>query len=223
MLRQEPLRFLLADDAGAGKTIMTGLYVREMLSRGRIRRVLIVPPAGLVGNWERELRTLFGLRFRIAAGADNPFRGADGDRVIVSLDTLTGERRIDIIQGPISINTIYLREGGQVYPRQSRYRRHQILGSLKKSGLLGSLKKSGLLGSLKKSGLSGSPKTSAPPGCNVPPDVNIFNIFSQLRIASSIFDLSCPRGSETTRCAYRYLIAPTHLPESYASLPFCKS
>ena len=56
MLPQEPLRFLLADDAGAGKTIMTGLYVREMLSRDRIRRVLIVPPAGLVGNWERELR-----------------------------------------------------------------------------------------------------------------------------------------------------------------------
>ena len=52
MLRQDPLRFLLADDAGAGKTIMTGLYVREMLSRGRIRRVLVVPPAGLVGNHE---------------------------------------------------------------------------------------------------------------------------------------------------------------------------
>ena len=96
MLRQNPLRFLLADDAGAGKTIMTGLCVREMLSRGRIRRVLVVPPAGLVGNWERELRTLFRLRFRIAAGADaragNPFRGPEGDLVVVSLDTLTGER-----------------------------------------------------------------------------------------------------------------------------------
>ena len=70
MLRQEPLRFLLADDAGAGKTIMTGLYVREMLSRGRIRRVLVVPPAGLVGNWRSELRSLFRLDFRIVAGAD---------------------------------------------------------------------------------------------------------------------------------------------------------
>ena len=100
MLRQEPLRFLLADDAGAGKTIMTGLYVREMLSRGRIRRVLIVPPAGLVGNWERELRTLFGLRFRIAAGAGNPFRGADDDLVIVSLDTLTGDRAFGALREP---------------------------------------------------------------------------------------------------------------------------
>ena len=94
MLRQDPLRFLLADDAGAGKTIMTGLYVREMLSRGRIRRVLVVPPSGLVGNWERELRTLFRLQFRIVSGADaragNPFRGAGSDLVIVSLDTLAG-------------------------------------------------------------------------------------------------------------------------------------
>ena len=94
MLRQDPLRFLLADDAGAGKTIMTGLYVREMLARGRIRRVLVVPPAGLVGNWERELRTLFRLQFRIVSGTDaragNPFRGAGSDLVIVSLDTLAG-------------------------------------------------------------------------------------------------------------------------------------
>ena len=99
MLRQDPLRFLLADDAGAGKTIMTGLAAREMLSRGRIGRVIIVPPAGLVGNWERELRTLFGLRFRIVAGADvragNPFRGPDGDLVIVSLDTLAAETVFD--------------------------------------------------------------------------------------------------------------------------------
>ena len=96
LLRQEPLRFLLADDAGAGKTIMTGLAVREMLSRGRIRRVLVVPPPGLVGNWERELRTLFRLRFRIVSGDDaragNPFHGAASDLAIVSLDTLAGER-----------------------------------------------------------------------------------------------------------------------------------
>ena len=95
MLREDPLRFLLADDAGAGKTIMTGLCVREMLMRGRIRRVLIVPPAGLVGNWEQELRTLFRLRFLIVSGPDvrtgNPFSGTDGDLVIVSVDTLWGE------------------------------------------------------------------------------------------------------------------------------------
>ena len=96
MLQQSPLRFLLADDAGAGKTIMTGLYVREMLARRLIRRVLIVPPAGLVGNWERELRTLFSLQFRVVSGSDarlgNPFAGPDSHLVIVSVDTLAGER-----------------------------------------------------------------------------------------------------------------------------------
>ena len=105
MLPQEPLRFLLADDAGAGKTIMTGLYVREMLFRRRIRRVLIVPPAGLVGNWERELRTLFRLQCRIVSGTDcrngaNPFVGAAGDRVIVSLDTLVTERVFKALRNP---------------------------------------------------------------------------------------------------------------------------
>ena len=65
MLQQSRLRFLLADDAGAGKTIMTGLYIREMLTRRLISRVLIVPPAGLVGNWEHELHHLFNLSFSI--------------------------------------------------------------------------------------------------------------------------------------------------------------
>ena len=96
MLRSSPLRFLLADDAGAGKTIMTGLYLREVFLRRLMQRVLIVPPAGLVGNWERELRTLFRLHFRIVRGDEartgNPFVGPDSDRLIVSLDTLSGER-----------------------------------------------------------------------------------------------------------------------------------
>ena len=104
MLEQKPLRFLLADDAGAGKTIMTGLYVREMLSRRLIRRVLIVPPAGLVGNWEQEMRKLFRLSFRIIKGEDartgNPFSGPEGDRVIVSVDTLVTDRMFNHLKAP---------------------------------------------------------------------------------------------------------------------------
>ena len=69
MLPQPRLRFLLADEPGAGKTIMAGLYIREMLARRLLRRVLIVPPAGLVGSWHRELQALFGLDFRIVVGA----------------------------------------------------------------------------------------------------------------------------------------------------------
>src|SRR3990170_1537124 len=92
MLCQPRLRFLLADDAGAGKTIMSGLYMREMISRRLLRRILVVSPAGLVGNWRRELLLLFNLPFRIVEGADarneNPFVGATSDQVIVSMDTL---------------------------------------------------------------------------------------------------------------------------------------
>lgn len=98
MLSQPRLRFLLADDAGAGKTIMTGLYIREMLSRRLLRRVLVVPPAGLVGNWKREMRVLFSLRFREVTGTDcrdeNPFAGPGGDLVIASVDTLSGGRAL---------------------------------------------------------------------------------------------------------------------------------
>ncbi|HVB75961.1 MAG TPA: helicase-related protein [Ktedonobacteraceae bacterium] len=102
LLKQTRLRFLLADDAGAGKTIMTGLYMREMLTRRLISRVLIAPPAGLVGNWEHELRTLFNLPFRIVSGSDarssNPFTGPGSDLLIVSVDTLAGERMFSRLQ-----------------------------------------------------------------------------------------------------------------------------
>ena len=104
MLPRPRLRFLMADDAGAGKTIMAGLYIREMLARRLIRRVLIVPPAGLVGNWERELRLLFSLPFVILTGGDarlgNPFIGSDSDLVIMSLDMLAGERAFGRLQEP---------------------------------------------------------------------------------------------------------------------------
>ncbi|MEZ5399161.1 MAG: helicase-related protein [Bryobacteraceae bacterium] len=102
MLKQTRLRFLLADDAGAGKTIMTGLYIREMLSRRLLKRVLIVPPAGLVGNWQRELSTLFSLQFDIVSGSDarvgNPFAGTSSNRLIVSVDTLAGDRMFTRLQ-----------------------------------------------------------------------------------------------------------------------------
>ncbi len=104
MLPQPRLRLLLADDAGAGKTIMSGLYIREMLARRRIRRILIAPPAGLLGNWQSELRRLFGLEFAIVGGAGaksrNPFYGGASDQLIVSVDTLAGDRVFARLQEP---------------------------------------------------------------------------------------------------------------------------
>ena len=65
MLTGHPKRFLLADDPGAGKTIMAGLYIKEALARGWVRRCLIVVPGSLVEQWQTELREKFALHFDI--------------------------------------------------------------------------------------------------------------------------------------------------------------
>ncbi len=63
MLPRQPLRFVLADDPGAGKTIMAGLYIRELVMRADARRILIVAPGSLVEQWRDELFEKFGLEF----------------------------------------------------------------------------------------------------------------------------------------------------------------
>ncbi len=55
MLPRQPLRFLLADDPGAGKTIMAGLFIKELIVRGDVERCLIVAPGSLVEQWQDEL------------------------------------------------------------------------------------------------------------------------------------------------------------------------
>lgn len=65
MLPRQPLRFLLADDPGAGKTIMAGLLIRELIARGDLERCLIVCPGSLVEQWQDELHERFQLPFEI--------------------------------------------------------------------------------------------------------------------------------------------------------------
>jgi len=65
MLPRQPLRFLLADDPGAGKTIMTGLLIKELLVRGDLQRCLVVCPGNLVEQWQDELYRRFQLPFEI--------------------------------------------------------------------------------------------------------------------------------------------------------------
>ncbi|MGI6300535.1 MAG: helicase-related protein [Verrucomicrobiota bacterium] len=65
MLPRQPLRFLLADDPGAGKTIMTGLLIKELIARGDLQRCLIVCPGNLVEQWQDELYRRFHLPFEI--------------------------------------------------------------------------------------------------------------------------------------------------------------
>lgn len=65
MLKRLPLRYILADDPGAGKTIMTGLLIKELIARGDLKRCLIVSPGSLAENWQDELAQKFHLRFDI--------------------------------------------------------------------------------------------------------------------------------------------------------------
>ena len=65
MLNRQPLRFLLADDPGAGKTVMTGLLLKELIIRGDVAKCLIVTPGGLVEQWQDELAEKFSLHFDI--------------------------------------------------------------------------------------------------------------------------------------------------------------
>jgi len=91
MLSRQPLRFLLADDPGAGKTIMAGLLIKELVLRGDLERCLIVAPGSLVEQWQDELSEKFELEFDIlsrdqieASRTGNPFE--ERDRLIVRLD-----------------------------------------------------------------------------------------------------------------------------------------
>ncbi len=94
MLPRQPLRFLLADDPGAGKTIMAGLLIKELIVRGDVKRCLIVPPGSLVEQWQDELALKLGLEFEIitrdtieASRSGNPF--AEKSLVIARLDQLS--------------------------------------------------------------------------------------------------------------------------------------
>ncbi|AOJ14710.1 helicase-related protein [Burkholderia vietnamiensis] len=65
MLPRQPLRYVLADDPGAGKTIMAGLLIRELLMRADAKRILIVAPGSLVEQWQDEMFEKFGLSFEL--------------------------------------------------------------------------------------------------------------------------------------------------------------
>ena len=85
------VRFLLADDAGAGKTIMAGLLIKELKLRGLVDRILIVCPANLTFQWQRELLEKFDQQFFVMRGGDvhNQFglnQWLDQKQIVTSLD-----------------------------------------------------------------------------------------------------------------------------------------
>jgi superfamily II DNA or RNA helicase len=104
MLPRQPLRFLLADDPGAGKTIMTGLYIKELILRGDLQRCLIVAPGNLTEQWQDELWQKFQLPFDLltndkieASRSGNAL--AELPLVIARLDKLS---RDEVLQARLS-------------------------------------------------------------------------------------------------------------------------
>lgn len=105
MLPRQPLRFLLADDPGAGKTIMAGLFIKELIVRGDLQRCLIVCPGSLAEQWQDELYRRFQLPFEIltndkleAARTGNWF--LENNLVIARLDKLS---RNEDVQAKLSV------------------------------------------------------------------------------------------------------------------------
>lgn len=91
MLPRQPLRYVLADDPGAGKTVMAGLLIKELLLRGDAANVLVISPGVLVDQWDEEMREKFGLEFEMLTrdrilGEGNPF--ARGGQWLARLDVL---------------------------------------------------------------------------------------------------------------------------------------
>jgi len=149
MLPRQPLRFVLADDPGAGKTIMAGLLIRELLLRADARRILIVSPGSLTEQWQDELLEKFSVQFEIFSkekqeqcASGNYFE--EQDRLICRLDQLsrseeyqekltTTEWDIIIVDEAHKLSASYF--GNQV-DKTKRFQLGELLGSLTRHFLL---------------------------------------------------------------------------------------
>jgi len=101
LLKLARVRFLLADDAGAGKTIMAGLLIRELKLRSLAERILIVVPANLSFQWQRELKEKFEEKFVVLKGSDireqfGVNQWLEQNQIITSLDLA---KRLEILPG----------------------------------------------------------------------------------------------------------------------------
>ena len=151
MLPRQPLRYLLADDPGSGKTIMAGLLMKELIARGDLERCLVVCPGSLAEQWQDELEHRFHLPFTVytsdalqAARPDNWFE--KNDLVIARLDMLSRNEEVqELLQAPDcrwdlvvcdeahKMSATYF---GRKVKYTKRYRLGQLLGRLTRHFLL---------------------------------------------------------------------------------------
>ena len=101
LLPQPKIRFLLADDTGAGKTIMTGLLLKELIMRKMVERVLIVTPGGLTKQWqEDEMGIKFNIPFKLVnrdVFSSEPTVFQTSDRIVTSIDFICREDIMQVI------------------------------------------------------------------------------------------------------------------------------
>jgi SNF2 family DNA or RNA helicase len=110
-------RLLVADEVGLGKTIETGMVIRELATRGEAQRVLVLAPAGLVKNWQNELRDCFRMDFEVL-GIDfqdyAPSSWENHARVIASIDTLKRPARMERVLNAPRFDLIIVDEAHHV-------------------------------------------------------------------------------------------------------------
>jgi superfamily II DNA or RNA helicase len=149
MLPRQPLRFLLADDPGAGKTIMAGLLIKELMIRGDVRRCMIVAPGSLVEQWQDELAMRLGLDFEIitretieTSRSGNPF--AEKNLIICRLDQLSRNEDVQAKLEQTDWDLVVVDEAhkmsahffGYEVKETKRYRLGRLLGNLSRHLLL---------------------------------------------------------------------------------------
>ena len=141
MLPRQPLRFLLADDPGAGKTIMAGLLIKEFMARGDLERCLIVCPGSLAEQWQDELYQRFHLDFEILT--NDKLRSArtrnwflEANLVIARLDKLSRDEEIpDKLKAPDAEWDLVVcdeahKMSATFYGREIKYTKRYRLGQL---------------------------------------------------------------------------------------------
>ncbi len=136
VLKQFRGRVLLADEVGLGKTIEAGMILKEYLLRGMADRLLILTPPSLVGQWEEELRTKFGIEFATSHDAlfrDDPKTFWEQPRIIASLSAARTTRHFDLVTS-LPWDLVVVDEAHHLKDRRTR--NWQVVDALQKRFLL---------------------------------------------------------------------------------------
>jgi len=117
VVRMNRRRLLIADEVGLGKTVETGMIIRELIARNEATRVLILTPAGLVKNWQNELKGCFRLDFEILGTDFQDYASSTWEthhRVIASIDTLKRPIRMERVLNAPRFDLIIVDEAHHV-------------------------------------------------------------------------------------------------------------